>query len=175
LIVNREISMRRLLATSVVLLAAVVASAGCSSTSGANEPAWHSPGSTQAAPDDGPGSATVVCGSIRTVVTSDMGPLGSAFGAMVGKATAKDDDDQEKAEDQAATALKKLGSDISAASAVATDTTLRAAGKTVEANIVALAADPSYLSGITTMDAIAAATTKLQQATGPVTAACAGS
>ncbi len=168
--------MRRLLTASVVLVAAAVVSSGCTAKSGPAEPAWHAPGSTQAAADSGPGSATTVCGSIRTVVTKDMGPLGTAFGTMVGKATANDDDDdQEKAVAQAATAMKKLGSDISSATAVADDATLREAGKTAEANIVALAADPAYLSGITTMDAMASAITKLQQATGPVTTACAGS
>jgi hypothetical protein len=167
--------MRRLLAASVVLVVTAVASAGCTPKSGSAAPAWHSPGAAQATTDTGPGSSTTVCGGIRAVVTADMGPLGTAFGTLVGAGTAGDSDDQEKLEDQAAAALRKLGTDISTATAAADDTTLRQAGKTADANIDALAADPSYLTGITSMDAITAATTKLQQATTPVVSACAQS
>lgn len=166
--------MRRLFAASVVLLATVVASAGCTAKSGANEPAWQSAGAPQTA-DAGPGSTIAICSSLRGVVTTDMAPLGTALGAMVGRSTAGDDDDKDKAEDQAEAALKKLGTDISTGSATADDATLRQAGKTVEANFTALAADSSFLSGITTMDTMAAAITRLQQATSPVTTACADS
>jgi hypothetical protein len=164
--------MRRLLVTSVVLLATVALSAGCASRGGPSAPSWTT---KPAAADNGPGSAIVVCGSIRTAVTADMGPIGTAFGAMVGRATADDDDDVAKARAQAVTALKKLGADISAAAAAATDAPLRDAGKTAETNIQALAADSSFLSGITSMEALQDATAKLQQAIEPLTSACARS
>lgn len=164
--------MRRLFAASVIMLAAAAMTAGCTSSSGPSAPSWKK---SPTAAADGPGSPTVVCGSIRTAVTADMGPLGTAFGAMVGRATANDDADEAKAKAKALTALQKLGTDISTATATATDAPLRDAGKAADTNIQALAADPSYLSGITTMAAIADATTRLQQATGPVTTACAGS
>jgi hypothetical protein len=164
--------MRRLFAASVMVLAAAAMTAGCSSSGTPSAPSWKT---SPTAVADGPGSPTVVCGSIRSVVTADMTPLGTALGAMVGRATANDDADEAKASAQALAALQKLGTDISTAAAAATDAPLREAGKTADANIQALATDPSYLSGITSMDAVAAATTRLQQATDPVTIACAGS
>jgi hypothetical protein len=163
--------MRRLLAVSVMLVA-VVASAACSPKAGSvSAPSWSSPPKA-AGPDTSAGSTYTVCGAVRTAVTTDMTPLGKALGAIVGNATAGDGSGRKAAETQAATALTKLGTDITAAAGSAKDAKVKNAASTVGTNLSALAADPSYLSGIGTMDDISTATTKLQQATAPITTAC---
>jgi hypothetical protein len=162
--------MRRLLAVSVMLVAAAGSIAGCTAKSGTTT--WSSPGAK--APVEAP-APDAACGAIRTVVTADMAPLGKAFGSIVGRATASDKAGQTAAEAQAASALTKLGSDISTAGATAKDPAVRQAATTANKNITALSTDTTYLTSITTMDAITAATTKLQQATAPVATACDGS
>jgi hypothetical protein len=160
--------MRRLIAISMLLVGASV-TAACTST--AATPTTPTPTSNQAA---GPSNAAV-CAQLRTVVTADLGPVGTAFGTIVGDATAKDSDGRQRAEAAAATALQKLGSDLESAAVAGDDPAVRTAVSTSRQNLTALVGDQSFLSGITTMNGIADATTKLQTATAPITTACGGS
>ncbi len=163
--------MRRLLVASVMLVMAAAASAGCSPKNGVAS--WSSP-KKSSGPDTSVGSTYQVCGSIRTAVSADMAPLGKAFGAIVGNATANDTSDLRQARSSAQAALTKLGADITAAAAGAKDAKVKTAAGTAGTNIAALAADPSYLSGIDSMGDITTATAKLTQATAAITTACQG-
>jgi hypothetical protein len=161
--------MRRLIAISVLLVGASI-TAGCTSSS---TPTATSP--TTASNQAAAVSNTAVCAQLKTVVASDLGPLGAAFGTLVGDATAKNKTGQHKAETTATTALAKLGTDLESAAAAGDDPAVRTAVTTTQQNLTTLVGDPSFLSDITTMDGIATATTKLQAATAPITTACQGS
>jgi hypothetical protein len=161
--------MRRLIAMSMLLAAASV-TAGCTSAAAPASAPTSNSTSQQAAK-----AAAAVCAQLQTAVSRDIGPIGTAFGTIVGDATAKNPAGVEEAETAATTALGKLGSDLESSVAAGTDPAVRAAVTTARQNLTALTSDPSFLSDITTMDGIAAATTKLQTATAPITTACQGS
>jgi hypothetical protein len=163
---------RRLAVMTVLAAVAVTALTGC--TSGGSSPSWSSPGGGKAGGDSGPGSQSSVCAAVRTAVTADMKPVATAFGTLVGKSTADDSDGVTSAQSDASTAIKKLGTDISTAGAKAGDADLKKAASTSAQQVDALVADPTYLSGIKSMNDVATATTKLQQATTPISTACQG-
>lgn len=162
---------RRTSALAALAALGVVALGGCTAA-GATPTSWTSTPS-KAAASAGPGSTSVVCGKLRTAFTADLKPLGTALGKLVGLRTAGTSDGQADAQEDAVNAIKKLGSDISSASAPATDKSLVSAGRSASQAVDALAT-PSFLASVTSVDAIATATQKLQQAAAPVTQACAG-
>ena len=159
--------MRRLSIVCALALVAAATLAGC--TGGSNPEPWDSPNSARTT-----GAATPdVCGRIRTAITNDMKPIGTAMGSMVGYAVAKDSGNQTKAASQVAAAVKDMGSDIAAAAADAADAKLKSAVATAVGNINRLAEDPSFVSGIASLDDIPAASKQLTDATQPIAAACA--
>jgi hypothetical protein len=161
--------MRRLIAISLLMFA-VSAAAGCTSTSKSPAPVSKSDagGSTAV-------SSTATCTKLRSVVADDIGPIGTAFGTIVGDATAKNTAGVQSAEADATTALNKLGTDLKAAADAGDSPTVKAAVTTSLNKLATLTSDPSFLSDISSMDDLAAATSKLQDATAPITTACQGS
>ena len=146
--------MRRLSIVCALALVAAATLAGC--TGGSNPEPWDSPNSARTT-----GAATPdVCGRIRTAITNDMKPIGTAMGSMVGYAVAKDSGNQTKAASQVA-------------AADAADAKLKSAVATAVGNINRLAEDPSFVSGIASLDDIPAASKQLTDATQPIAAACA--
>ena len=158
--------MRRLPVALALAMVVAAALAGCTDHS---KPApWDSPNAAMAT-----GASTPdVCGRIRTAITNDMKPIGTAIGTMVGYAVAKDGDDRDKAASQVSEAVKAMGADISSVAKDAADQKLKSAVATAVTNINTLADDPTFVSGIASLDDISAVTVRLRDATQPITTAC---
>ncbi|HEY2791995.1 MAG TPA: hypothetical protein VGJ28_06565 [Micromonosporaceae bacterium] len=155
--------MRRLIAVSVLVATASMAAACTPSHS-------SSPNGGKAAPV----SSTAICTKLRAVVTDDIGPIGTALGTIVGDATAKNAKGLSTAQDDAKTAITKLGTDLKTTADTGDVPTVKTAAASAETNITTLMGDPSFLSDINSMDDVATATAKLQGATAPITVACQG-
>jgi hypothetical protein len=158
--------MRGLVAKRVALIVvAISAVAGCTSQSKA--PAWPDPSSAQAGD-----STPSVCGRIRTAITSDMKPIGASLGTLVGYVTADDDSGQATATEQVQQQIKDLGADIAKAANGASDSKLKSAVASAVSKLNSLAADPSFLSGVTDVSSIPEISKKLDDATHPIAAVC---
>ena len=160
--------MRRLIATSVLLIGVGLASVACTSSG----PKSSGTGASAATQVGGGTDTSAVCDNLRTVVATDMTPVGTALGTLVGNKTAGNAHGTAKARVTAATALKKLGGDIKTTAASGSDQGIRTAAATAAQNLVSLADDPAFLPHIATMPDIASATVTLQTATAPVATAC---
>lgn len=165
--------MRRMIAISVVLAAAVAGMAGCTSSSKSSSTTAAAKHATSGG--TGSGSSSSVCSDIRGAVTSDMAPIGKALGSLVGSSVSGSASGKAKARTELAAAVKKLGADVQAKAEAGDDQAVKDGAKKAAANLDALATDPTFLPHIKSMGDIATATTKLQTATAPLTSACSGS
>ena len=169
--------MRRML-TAVGLITVTLAfgaacTSGAGSTTSGRAPAHQGGGRGAAAvPAAGAGSARAVCAAIRSAITADMTPLGAALGSVVGSATGKDTKRRQAAAQGVNAALLKIGTDIAAASAPATDAPVRSAAAQAVQRVNALAADPSVVAGVDSMADVPAVTARLAQATSEIASAC---
>lgn len=172
-------STRAILAAIGLLVATASVSAACSAgtrdSRTASTPDRAVRAGAAAAPIAGAGSAVTVCAALRTAIAADMTPLGSALGSVIGDAVGSNSEGREEAVENVNAALRKIGTDIAAASAPATDATLRTAVVQAVGRVNALAADPTYMAGVDSMDDIPAVTAKLGVATSPIVLACQGS
>ena len=118
-------STRAILAAIGLLVATASVSAACSAgtrdSRTASTPDRAVRAGAAAAPIAGAGSAVTVCAALRTAIAADMTPLGSALGSVVGDAVGSNSEGREEAVENVNAALRKIGTDIAAASAPATD------------------------------------------------------
>jgi hypothetical protein len=158
--------MRRL---PIVCVLAMVVAAAVSGCTGSSKPdPWERPNTAKAT-----GASTPdVCGRIRSAITDDMKPIGTAMGSLVGYYVAKDSDDRDKAAGQVSDAVKAMAADINSAAADAADQKLKSAVATTVANINTLADDPTFVSAIASVDDIPTASNRLTDATAPIATAC---
>jgi hypothetical protein len=162
----RRLAKRNALLTMVVGIAAIVGPAACSVHSKA--PAWADPSGAKTT-----GASTPdVCGRIRAAISSDMKPIGSALGSLVGYAAASDDSGRTNAQEQVQQQVKALGDDIGKASTDAADAKLKSAVTTAVANLNTLAADPALLASVNDVSDIPDISRKLDDATHPIAVAC---
>jgi hypothetical protein len=162
----RRLARKSALLTTVVGIVVVVGAAGCASHS--KPPAWADPSTAKTT-----GASTPdVCGRIRTAISGDMKPIGSALGTLVGFAAASDDSGRSDAQEQVQQQIKSLGDDIAKASTDAADAKLTSAVTAAVANINALAADPTLLASVNEVSDIPDISGKLDEATHPIAVAC---
>jgi hypothetical protein len=162
----RRLARKRTLLTTMVGIVAIVGAAGC--TSHSSQPAWADPSTAKTT-----GASTPdVCGRIRTAISGDMKPIGSALGILVGFAAASDDSGGSNAQEQVQGQIKSLGEDIAKASTDAADAKLKSAVATAVANINTLAADPALLASVNDVSDIPDVSKKLDEATHPIAVAC---
>jgi hypothetical protein len=146
-----------------VLVGAALALSACTSSAPTGAAAPASPAAV--APDP-------ACAEIQQAITADLAPLGTALGAAVGSDVGRDASARDAALERAATSLKKLAADLTTVASKARSASLRTAAASAGHQIDGLAASPTYLPGIATMDDISSATAQLAQATAPVTSEC---
>lgn len=158
--------MRRVLAVTAAGLVALLAA--CVPGSG-NPPAapWPSPVAESS-------SGTVaVCARITDAFSDAMGPLGTAFGKLIGARAADDDDAQSDAAAEVVEEMKSLTKELRDLGRNADDTQLQQAVSTSATNIDKLADDPAYLGGLTKITDVPVAINKISAAAQPLTQACA--
>ena len=149
---------------TVVAVIAVGAVAGCSFSSAPAQ--WTAP------TVDPAGSKTVVCAKIRADLTKRIGNIGSAMGEMIGANTADDDDGAQAAAAGITAELSGIATDITQASAVANDSSLRSAATLAASSVTALAGDNTYVGDIDSLDDIPGAINKISKAAQPIADAC---
>ena len=170
--------MRRMLTAVGLITVTLAFGAACTSSATpatSDQEAGHAGGGRGVAAVPAAGSVGEVCDAIRTAITADMTPLGTALGQVVGAAVGNDAKRRLTAAQAANTALRKIGADITSAGAPATDAKVRSAASTAAQQVNALAMDPTVLTGLDSMTDVPAVTARLTQATASIASACQGS
>jgi hypothetical protein len=164
----------RLAAVSALAWVALAGAAGCTGRAAGERAAPSSPSpSVSASPSRDP-LASQICGDLRQkVLDRDTRAFGAALGRKVATHAAGDKAAEAQAGQAAVTTVKQVAGSLRTEAITATEPGLQQALTASAANLDTLAADPSAVSGLTSLDQVTGLTGRFTTALAPISDYCA--